>query len=402
MTNPFHTLVFDVAAFFPDGPPPNRAAQDYEFALKFIYSYNGSEQTFNAYRREVERLLQWAWQVRRCSVLDLQRHDIEEFIAFCIHPPRSWIGTKNVSRFLSVDGCRVANPEWRPFVAKVPKAQHKNGRTAKVTDFELSQASIKAIFAILSSFYTYLIQVLVTEANPVSAMRQKSKFIQKNTAVNGPRRISNLQWDFVISTVEKMALAAPDVHERSLFILNCLFSMYLRISELVANSRSVPVMGDFRQDSHGNWWFYVVGKGNKQRQIAVCTEMLNALQRYREFLGLTPLPSPGDRHPLVEKRHGKGPIKSERHVRAIVQECFDRAYDSMVQDGLVKDADHLRASTVHWLRHTGISEDVKRRPRDHVRDDAGHSSILTTDKYVESELLERHKSAKDKPVRDVL
>ena len=38
-------------------------------------------------------------------------------------------------------------------------------------------------------------------------------------------------------------------------------------------------------------------------------------------------------------------------------------------------------ATVHWLRHTGIFEDVKSRPREHVRDDAGHSSGAITDRY---------------------
>jgi hypothetical protein len=49
---------------------------------------------------------------------------------------------------------------------------------------------------------------------------------------------------------------------------------------------------------------------------------------------------------------------------------------------------------VHWLRHTGISEDVKVRPKEHVKEDAGHSSMATTDKYIDSELRERHASAK--------
>lgn len=56
--------------------------------------------------------------------------------------------------------------------------------------------------------------------------------------------------------------------------------------------------------------------------------------------------------------------------------------------------------TVHWLRHTGISEDVKRRPREHVRDDAGHSSSAITDRYIDVELRERHRSAKKKAIID--
>jgi hypothetical protein len=36
------------------------------------------------------------------------------------------------------------------------------------------------------------------------------------------------------------------------------------------------------------------------------------------------------------------------------------------------------------------------RPREHVRDDAGHSSSAITDKYIDVEKRKRHKSAKGK------
>ncbi|MFZ8313277.1 hypothetical protein ACO1KX_13795, partial [Staphylococcus aureus] len=75
-------------------------------------------------------------------------------------------------------------------------------------------------------------------------------------------------------------------YERSLFILQCLYAMYLRISELAASDRWSPKMGDFFRDSNNDWWFKTVGKGNKFRQIAVSSPMLAALKRYRKYLGL--------------------------------------------------------------------------------------------------------------------
>ena len=65
-------------------------------------------------------------------------------------------------------------------------------------------------------------------------------------------------------------------------------------------------------------------------------------------------------------------------------------------DGFTEEAKSLIDATVHWLRHTGISDDVKIRPREHVRDDAGHSSSAITDKYIDIELRERHRSARKK------
>jgi hypothetical protein len=71
----------------------------------------------------------------------------------------------------------------------------------------------------------------------------------------------------------------------------------------------------------------------------------------------------------------------------------------MEQDGRAEEAGQLAAATVHWLRHTGISEDVKHRPREHVRDDAGHGSSAITDRYIDVELRERHASAKKKTIK---
>jgi integrase len=151
-----------------------------------------------------------------------------------------------------------------------------------------------------------------------------------------------------------------------------------------------------------NWWFYVTGKGNKNKKVTVCNDMLDALKRYRTFLNLLPLPSINEQTPLIIKNKGKGPITSTRNIRRIVQTCFDNSYQRMKNDGLGDDAAQLLEATVHWLIHTGISEDVKHRPREHVRDDAGHSSMATTDRHIDSDTKERHESGKHKKVKIVI
>ena len=57
-------------------PLPSFASKDFEIALKFLYSYRGSDQTFSAYRRDIERLIQWSWFVKASSILKLKREDI--------------------------------------------------------------------------------------------------------------------------------------------------------------------------------------------------------------------------------------------------------------------------------------------------------------------------------------
>lgn len=401
LENPFKINSFDLPEFIKDLSLCDDCELDYEYSWKFIYSYNGSSATFNVYRREVERLLQWSWLIESRSIMNLRREDIESYILFCMEPPNHWIGTKNVARFKSKAGLRKFNKEWKPFVSSVSKSESKLGMSASIKNFTLSQTSIKSIFSVLSSFYNFLIQENICQANPVMMIRQKSKFIVKNSQKAPVRRISNLQWDYIVETVELMAADNPQTHERTFFVLNCLFSMYLRISELVADERSLPTMGDFRKDNDNNWWLHVIGKGNKSRIITVSDQMLERLKRYRLHLGLSQLPSIGDRIPLVPKLIGNGPVTSTRQIRSLLQKCFDNAYERMKHHGLSEDAEDLKVATVHWLRHTGISEDVKLRPREHVRDDAGHASMQTTDRYIESDTRERHASGRNKSIKEL-
>ena len=397
--NPFQKKHFSTKLYIED--PIKRSELDLEYALKFLYSYNGSTATFNSYRREIERLLQWSWQILNTSVITLKREHIEDFIKFCINPPVAWIGIKNVARFKNEYGDRVVNPDWRPFVISVSKTDFAQGIEPDRKKYVASQSSIKATFTALSSFYDYLCQENLIDANPVALIRQKSKFVRKDQTQPMVRRISNLQWEYVIETAQLLASENPDEHERTLFIIMCLLSMYLRISELVADERSAPKMGDFKRDLDGHWWFYVTGKGNKDRKITVCDDMLKALKRYRRYLKLSATPSPEDNTPLISKIKGKGPVTSTRHIRKIVQMCFDQTFERMKNEGMIDDAMELKSATVHWLRHTGISEDVKIRPREHVRDDAGHSSMATTDRYIESDSRERHASGKKKRINEI-
>ena len=209
-------------------------------------------------------------------------------------------------------------------------------------------------------------------ANPVAQLRQKSKYLRKHQSQGKIRRLSPLQWDYVIETAELLAKDDPQVHERTLFVLTALFGMYLKNLGTRRNISLAAPDGHFQMDQEENWWFITVGKGNKEREVSVSDAMLEALKRYR-LSRVPPLP-PRESTPLIHKTRGKGGITSTRQIRGIVQHCFTRAASKMKEEGFSEEADRLETATVHWLRHTGISEDVKIRPREHVRDDAGHGS----------------------------
>ncbi|MGB0560128.1 MAG: hypothetical protein ACPGKO_10080, partial [Pseudohongiellaceae bacterium] len=243
MPNPFKNPVLEVNNI--SATEPEGAQSDYQYASEFIFSYRGSPDTFATYRREIEHFLHWSWLIAEKSIKSVLRQDIEAYVEFSKSPPASWIGGKNVSRFVNRSGERLPNEAWRPYVSL-------NG------EYVLSQAAIQSLFSVLSSFYNFLIQENYVSANPVSQMRQKSKYLRKHQSQGKIRRLSPLQWDYVIETAELLASDDPKTHERTLFVLTALFGMYLRISELVETPRWQPQMGHFQMDQEENWWFITV------------------------------------------------------------------------------------------------------------------------------------------------
>ncbi len=382
--------------------PPIAAKLDLNLSLEFLKQYDGNKETFKSYRREIERILQWSWLIAKKSILELKRQDIQDYIEFCLSPPKSWIAAKRVARFIERGGIRTANTRWRPFVVTISKRDFKNGEKPDKNNYQLSQKAIREIFTILNSFYNYLALEEKISINPVSLIKQKSKYIQKRQKQASVMRLAAQQWKTCLETVKKMADDNPDKYERSLFIISAMYLLYLRISELAASDRWIPMMNHFYQKSDGSWWFKVVGKGNKFREIAVSDDMLSALKRYREKLHLTPLPSPNEKNVLIYKENGKGAITDPRHIRRLIQHCFDLTINNLRELKFYSDADAMESATVHWLRHTGISDDINKRGRPiaHVRDDAGHSSSNTTDRYNDIELKDRYQSAKRKKLTD--
>lgn len=225
------------------------------------------------------------------------------------------------------------------------------------------------------------------------------------------RAFTDLQWSYVISTAEQLANQQPEQHERTLFLISLMYSCYLRISEAAARPGFSPVMGQFRRDAKtGVWGFHIPrSKGGKKRTVAVSNQLLKALQRYRRFLGLPPLPVPNEDTPLFVRHRAAGRGREAgllnanlgiRQLRDEIANLFAHAADAAERDGLIQDAQEMRQMTAHSIRHTGISHDINlnKRPLSHVQADAGHDSIDTTSQYLHTSRVERHESAAGKPL----
>ncbi len=407
-TYPIPAPLFDTLEHLSDTPKPvydylqalniPAASQEFKLCFEFLKSYGNSMDTFTAYRREIERLLHWAWLICKKPLKEISRNEIRDYLQFVSAPPKSWIATKNVDRFISDGmGQRKPNPDWRPFVVRISKINRMHGKTVNKDDYQLSNKSMEAIFAALSSLFTFLQQENYLDVNPISLIRQKKGYIQRQQTRKVTRKLSKLQWLHVINAAEEMAKSDPQ-HQRTLFLMSAFYLLGLRISELAYAPGRIAAMGNFAPDKEGLWWYTTVGKGNKLRDIAVPNELLDSLKIYRESLGLSSLPSREEPTPLLPKIKGKQGLGS-RQIRNIVQTVFDQAIHALLRQHKKDEAEDLATATVHWLRHTAISTDVEFRPREHIRDDVGHENASTMDKYIDIDRIARHQSAQHKQLR---
>ncbi|AHY45227.1 tyrosine-type recombinase/integrase [Stutzerimonas decontaminans] len=389
-------------------PAELRAVDGYQVVRSFLNSYAGNETTFNSYRTHAERLLLWSLLIRRKPILDLTRVDAEAFMEFCLNPPLRWVGPVVKSRFNRIGGRKAqdsdvyqVNEAWRPFNVVAPKrAKVDSGTPCQEKKYTPSQGTVAQIFAVCGSFYQHANDEGFTEANPFRAIKQKSKYKQRNTWEVGSRSLTPLQWDYVIETAERMA-DADDAHERTLFILATIFSMYLRVSDLVGRDNWEPTMGDFRRNGQGIWFFHVVGKGNKAAKISVRDDYMNTyMARYRRHLGLSPTPAPGERTPLLQALNGRAGL-SDRQIRLLIQGVFNQAIERMKHDSWNEaEIDSLRDASLHWLRHTSATFDAPLRDAKDLQADLRHESMRTTlDIYYNSLDDHRASSVKQLPVR---
>lgn len=383
----------------------------YQLAVDWLLEQRFNENNYKTYRSELTTFLHWCFDVEKISIIDVSRKTMQRYVNYCQQPPKILITHRNVAQFVLVKEWseRIPNPLWRPFLGKL--------QDGELLPYRLSDKALKTKIAILSSFYNYLICEEFAEKNPAMMWMRHSQFASKPTTANfdieeeNIKSFSELQWSYVISAAEKLANDAPDLHERTLFLISLMYSCYLRISEVAAKPGFSPVMGQFRRDSHtGVWGFLIpISKGGKRRTVAASNQLLNALKRYRQHLGLTDLPTINDATPLFmrHKPAGRGRDAGLRNANLGIRQLRDEvnlviqfAADLAAADGFAQDANEIRQMTPHSIRHTGITHDINLngRPLAHVQADAGHDSIDTTSQYLHTTKTERHESAAHKQI----
>ncbi|TQV77347.1 tyrosine-type recombinase/integrase [Aliikangiella marina] len=377
---------------------PDWCAVHWQWGKSFL-EYTGrnkSEHTYVRFRNEIERFLLWAFFIKQVPVDDFRKADILEYVDFCWKPPISWIGNSNLDRFVLENGYFHSNKQWRPYKIQAPKSQQNKDIDKK--KYRPSQQTLTSTFTAIIAFYKYLMNEELSYGNPAQIAKKDCRHFITDAQVKEAKRLTEIQWQFLLDTAVEMADANP-IYERNLFVIASLKTLFLRISELSERKNWSPVMGHFWQDENENWWLKIFGKGRKLRDTTVPLDFIPFLERYRLSRCLSRLPSTSENNVLVEKIRGQGGMSS-RHLRRLVQDIFDNAYRKMKEADGEQKALKLKEASTHWLRHTGASMEVERgRALKDLSEDLGHASMATTDTvYVQTENKKRAESGKNRKV----
>ncbi|WP_428253038.1 tyrosine-type recombinase/integrase [Gynuella sp.] len=373
---------------------PGWCLEHWTWAKEFLLylGRNKSEHTFIRFRSDVEKFLLWSFFFVEKPIDQYRKTDLLDYAEFFFKPPQTWISLKNVDKFVLTGGIYEINPDWRPFrfIADDHETDKKKYRP--------SQQSLRAMFSALSAFYTHLMDEEYCLGNPAIMAKKDCKRLVKDAQVRETKRLDQDQWRFLLDTAQKMA-QEDSIYERNLFLIACMKTMFLRISELSERDDWIPSMSHFWQDDSKNWWLKIYGKGKKIRDISVPDSFLPYLERYRGWRGLSALPGRQERYPIVEKIRGVGGMTG-RQLSRLVHQVLEQAYFDMKAIAGEKQAQIFREVSPHWLRHTGASLEIERgRALKDVSEDLGHASMGTTDMiYVQTSAKKRAESGKKREV----
>jgi len=120
--------------------------------------------------------------------------------------------------------------------------------------------------------------------------------------------------------------------------------------------------------------------------------MLEAFRRYREAFGLAPAASRADRMPLVLSSRSRAVTRlSDEAAGEALKAVFAEAAEVAAHQGDGDSAASLRHASVHWLRHSMLTNHANNGVQlKTLQDTAGHANISTTAAYLHKSDNERH------------
>jgi site-specific recombinase XerD len=365
-TSPWETLVVpeDVngsrGAFrAPQATCTLSATDDYQ-AVQAWLELQDAQATQRAYRKEAERLMLWAILQRGKALSSLTTEDAIAYRAFLRNPsPRErWVGPSRPR----------TSSEWRPF---------QRG---------LAPRSVAYALSVVGALHRWLIAQRYVLANPFAGIKVKGA--SRSSAIDVSHVFSEHEWALVRPVADGIEWTggwAEEGAQRLRFVLDFWYATGLRPSEMVA-----ALLGHIKDDTHGDVWLHVLGKGSKQGKVALPFLARGALDRYLAHRGLPvtrELWRPGT--PLVPALTEEGVGLSASRLWSVMHRFFAHAA-TQLETVSPATAQKLRQATQHWMRHTHATHALARGvDLTVVRDNLRHASVATTSVYLHTDQMKR-------------
>lgn len=342
-----------VARGGPSGLNPAIAARnDLEAAATFLRARSsGSDHTFEAYRKEVVRLLVWMDE-QRLTLADMTVNDVHAFYKHLGKPPKHWLRPRKPRR----------------------------DETLRVTQLligPLSNASIQYSRTVLGHMMKYLQHAGYLQRN-VFLLSLKPAVMKASV----PTKLLDLEdwqwfWQWLTTRPTPTSYDAARVARRR-WVFALLYHSGIRREEVAGTT-----MGDFTRNDR-TWTLRVLGKGNKERFVTVNSALMAELRRYRSGLRLKEYPTPTERFPLVLSLHTHDAGRKLRHLtpRAIYAVVAKTAREAARDCEDAHTRERLEKLSTHWMRHTSASHRLQAKASlESIQDELGHADPRTTRIY---------------------
>ena len=334
-----------------------QADNDWQAIQCWLAEFEDSPQTHRNYRKEAERLLLWSVKERRRPISSLLREDFQAYQAFLANPqPEAyWCGPRSPRH----------SAAWKPFQGP------------------LRESSQRQSLIVVNALLSYWVDAGYIRGNPLSLIRRRNKKLTPSThdMIAQERFLDQKTWEHLkdyIAALPQGTRREIEQFERVRFLFHFLFLLAPRVSEVASHS-----MNSFRE-FRGKWWWFVEGKGGKRAKVPVNDEMLDALMRYRRFLGLNDLPQEDDRSPIFRSIKGTSGV-SDNMIHRLVKETVIGAAETLEADS-PNHARILRRASCHWFRHTAVTRsDDSGIGIKYIQASARHEKLETTAIYQHAE-----------------
>jgi site-specific recombinase XerD len=342
----------------------NRAAQfapglafhtDLEAINAWLTSGQHSLHTVRAYRREAERLLLWAINVKGKAFSSLNASDCAEYVETFLSDPQpaaQWVAAAKIER---------THPDWRPFLGG------------------LSDRSRETARAILRAMCEWLVNQSYLTGNP---------FVRCAAVAFGPRInvsgrcLTHRQWRSVVQASTRVLYSGQEL--RDFLALSLAYATGLRRTELANATIGQLVRATSGGSDGGRWHLLLIKEGRQDRRIPIPNSVMELLIDSLQGRGLPKDPAMCSPKTALLASFRTGRALTPDGIGQVFRRLLGGPVPETRRKLLFSDAKRRYPST-HWIRHTH-SHHALEQGADcrEVQARLGHAHVSTTRLYLKA------------------